>query len=205
MKIEDLRTVQLDAIKEVASIGACHAATALSEMIQKRVMVQVPQLRLCLLEEISVLLGPPELPITGVLISFSGSLEGRSVMALPFEYSRLLVDRLLQRERGTTQEFGELESSALKEAGNILVSSYMNALADFLGVTVMPSPPELAIDMAGAVLLATLLDYGKSQEPVIVIENELRFIEADDVILGYLILSPEPKSLKAILQAVHMT
>lgn len=112
MKIEDLRTVQLDAIKEVASIGACHAATALSEMIQKRVMVQVPQLRLCLLEEISVLLGPPELPITGVLISFSGSLEGRSVMALPFEYSRLLVDRLLQRERGTTQEFGELESSA---------------------------------------------------------------------------------------------
>jgi chemotaxis protein CheC len=205
MKIEDLRTVQLDAIKEVASIGACHAATALSEMIQKRVMVQVPQLRLCLLEEISVLLGPPELPITGVLISFSGSLEGRSVMALPFEYSRLLVDRLLQRERGTTQEFGELESSALKEAGNILVSSYMNALADFLGVTVMPSPPDLAIDMAGAVLLATLLDYGKSQEPVIVIENELRFIEDDDVILGYLILSPEPKSLQAILQAVHMT
>jgi len=205
MKIEDLRTVQLDAIKEVASIGACHAATALSEMIQKRVMVQVPQLRLCLLEEISVLLGPPELPITGVLISFSGSLEGRSVMALPFEYSRLLVDRLLQRERGTTQEFGELESSALKEAGNILVSSYLNALADFLGVTVMPSPPDLAIDMAGAVLLATLLDYGKSQEPVIVIENELRFIEDDDVILGYLILSPEPKSLQAILQAVHMT
>jgi len=205
MKIEDLRTVQLDAIKEVASIGACHAATALSEMIQKRVMVQVPQLRLCLLEEISVLLGPPELPITGVLISFSGSLEGRSVMALPFEYSRLLVDRLLQRERGTTQEFGEMESSALKEAGNILVSSYMNALADFLGVTVMPSPPDLAIDMAGAVLLATLLDYGKSQEPVIVIENELRFIEDDDVILGYLILSPEPKSLQAILQAVHMT
>jgi len=205
MKIEDLRTVQLDAIKEVASIGACHAATALSEMIQKRVMVQVPQLRLCLLEEISVLLGPPELPITGVLISFSGSLEGRSVMALPFEYSRLLVDRLLQRERGTTQEFGELESSALKEAGNILVSSYMNALADFLGVTVMPSPPDLAIDMAGAVLLATLLDYGKSQEPVIVIENELRFIEDDDVILGYLILSPEPKSLQAILRAVHMT
>jgi chemotaxis protein CheC len=205
MKIEDLRTVQLDAIKEVASIGACHAATALSEMIQKRVMVQVPQLRLCLLEEISVLLGPPELPITGVLISFSGSLEGRSVMALPFEYSRLLVDRLLQRERGTTQEFGELESSALKEAGNILVSSYLNALADFLGVTVMPSPPDLAIDMAGAVLLATLLDYGKSQEPVIVIENELRFIEDDDVILGYLILSPEPKSLQTILQALHMT
>ncbi len=204
MKIEDLRTVQLDAIKEVASIGACHAATALSEMIQKRVMVQVPQLRLCLLEEISVLLGPPELPITGVLISFSGSLEGRSVMALPYEYSRLLVDRLLQRERGTTQDFGELESSALKEAGNILVSSYMNALADFLGVTVMPSPPDLAIDMAGAVLLATLLDYGKSQEPVIVIENELRFIEANDVILGYLILSPEPNSLQAILKAVHM-
>jgi len=205
MKIEDLRTVQLDAIKEVASIGACHAATALSELIQKRVMVQVPQLRLCLLEEISVLLGPPELPITGVLISFSGNLEGRSVMALPYEYSRLLVDRLLQRERGMTKEFGELECSALKEAGNILVSSYLNALADFLGVAVMPTPPDLAIDMAGAVLLATLLDYGKSQEPVIVIENELRFIEDDDVILGYLILSPEPKSLQAILQAVHMT
>lgn len=204
MKIEDLRTVQLDAIKEVASIGACHAATALSELIQKRVMVQVPELRLCLLEEISVLLGPPELPITGVLISFSGNLEGRSVMALPYEYSRLLVDRLLQRERGTTKEFGELESSALKEAGNILVSSYLNALADFLGVTVLPSPPDLAIDMAGAVLLATLLDYGKSQEPVFVIENELRFIEADEVLLGYLILSPDPKSLQAVLKAVHM-
>jgi len=204
MKLGDLRTVQLDAIKEIASIGACHAATALSEMIEKRVMVQVPNLRLCLLEEMSVLLGPPESPISGVLISFKGDLEGRSVMALPYEYSRQLVDRLLHRERGTTQELGELEGSALKEAGNILVCSYMNALGDFLGMTVIPSPPELAVDMAGAVLLASLFEYGKSQEPLIVIENELRFIEADEVLLGYLILSPEPGSLQTILKAVHM-
>lgn len=204
MKFEDLKSVQLDAIKEVASIGACHAVTALSELIQRRVMVQVPQLRLCALEELSLLLGPPDLPITAVVISFSGEIEGRAVMALPYDYSRLLVDRLLQREGGTTKEFGELECSALKEAGNILVCSYLNALGDFLGVTVMPSPPDLAIDMSGAVLLATYLDYGKSLDSVIVIENELCFIKADEVILGYLILSPEPNSLQALLQAIHM-
>jgi chemotaxis protein CheC len=204
MKFEDLKSVQLDAIKEVASIGACHAATALSELIQRRVMVQVPLLRLCPIEEISLLLGPPEMPITAVLISFSGKLEGRAVMALPVEYARILVDRLLQREGGTTREFGELESSALKEAGNILVCSYLNALGDFLGVTVMPSPPDLASDMSGAVLLATYLDYGKSEDPVIVIENELCFIKSDEVLLGYLILSLEPNSLQALLQAIHM-
>ena len=41
--VRELGSLQLDGLREVANIGAGHAATALSQLTNRRIMVGVPQ------------------------------------------------------------------------------------------------------------------------------------------------------------------
>ena len=48
--IRSLKAIQRDALKEVANIGAGHAATALSQMIGGTIMISVPTINISRLE-----------------------------------------------------------------------------------------------------------------------------------------------------------
>ena len=106
---------------------------------------------------------------------------------------------------GTTKEFGEMEASSLKEAGNILGSAYMNALSDFMGMMLLPSVPSLEIDRAGAVLTTAHLGFGRDRDFLFCVETDFDFTEAGRKLKGHFLLMPDMASLKAILDAIHMT
>ena len=78
-----------------------------------------------------------------------------------------LCDLLLRREPGTTAEFGALEQSSLKEAGNILCGAFMTALSSFMGMMLLPSVPTLVVDLSAAVLTSTYLDFGSERDYVL--------------------------------------
>ena len=119
-EIRELEALQLDALKEVANIGAGHAATALSQLTDRRIMISVPEITVTKLENLSEALLDPNEVVAAVLMHMLGDLTGRTLLMLPEENAKLLCDLLLRREPGTTQSFEDLERSGLKEAGNIL-------------------------------------------------------------------------------------
>jgi chemotaxis protein CheC len=63
-----------------------------------------------------------------------------------------LVDMLLDQPDGTTTELGELEISALAEAGNVAGSFFLTTIADWAGLTLPPTPPVVIHEMCGAIL-----------------------------------------------------
>jgi len=79
-----------------------------------------------------------------------GDLTGRTLVLFPERSAQRLCDILFRRADGATAEFGPMEQSGLKEVGNILVSAYMNALSDFMGMMLVPSVPSLVIDLSAA-------------------------------------------------------
>jgi len=101
--------------------------------------------------------------VTAVLMHMLGDLTGRTLLVLPESDAKMLVDLLIKSEPGTTTGFDELSESSLKEAGNILGGAYLNALSDFMNMMLLPSVPSLEIDLAGAVLTSTLLDFGQER------------------------------------------
>ena len=119
--VRDLKALQIDALREVANIGAGHAATALSQMTDRRIMISVPQINIARLEDVSGLLGEPTDVVAAVLMHMLGDLTGRTLLLLPEASGRRLCDMLLRRPPGTTTVYDTLEQSCLKEAGNILV------------------------------------------------------------------------------------
>jgi len=203
--VRGLKELQLDALREVANIGAGHAATALSQMTNRTIMIAVPEVNVRPLEEVTDLVGRPDEVVAAVLMHMMGDLTGRTLVLFPEGSARTLCDILLRRSAGTTGEFGAMEQSGLKEAGNILASAYMNALSDFMGMMLIPSPPSLAVDMSTAVLTTAYLQFGNDKDFVFCVETDFLMDGEDDAHLrGYFLLLPDSASLHAILKAVRV-
>ena len=201
--IRSLKALQLDALREVANIGAGHAATALSQMIGGTIMISVPTINVSRLEEVPPQISAPEEPVAAVLMHMLGDLTGRTLLIFPRNSAMRLAEILLHREPGSSHVFGELEQSAIKEAGNILSAAYMNALSDFMGLMLLPSVPSLVIDLCGAVLTTAYTNFGHERDFVFCIQTEF-VMEGDETVQGQFLLLPDVESLEIILQAIRL-
>lgn len=202
--LRDLSEIERDALREVANIGAGHAATALSQMTGRVIMIDVPEVNIRRLEEVASLLGPPDTVVAGVLMHVMGDLTGRTMVVLPESCARMLCDILLRRTSGSTGAFGEMEQSSLKETGNILSSAYLNALSDFTNMMLVPSVPSLVIDFAGAVLTTTYLNFGQERDVVFCVDTAFRVEGTEERLRGEFLLLPDMAALQNILDAIRV-
>jgi chemotaxis protein CheC len=202
--VRSLKALQLDALREVANIGAGHAATALSQMVGSRIMITVPRINIVALEDVPSQLEEPEQPIAAVLMHMLGDLTGRTLLVFPQPTAVRFAELMLRRAPGSSPGLGELEQSAIKEAGNILSGQYMNALSEFMGLMLLPSPPSLAVDMSSAVLMTAHLQFASEHEYVFCVESEFLMDESGARFRGLFLLLPDPASLHAILRAIRL-
>ena len=202
--IRSLKPNQLDALREVANIGAGHAATALSQMTGCTIMISVPTINIARLEDVPPQVSGPEEPVAAVLMHMLGDLTGRTLLVFPKPTAIRLSEMMLRRPQGSSADLGELEQSAIKEAGNILSGAYMNALSDFMGLMLLPSPPSLAVDMSDAVLTTAYLQFGSDRDYVFCVESEFYLQDIGERLRGFFLLLPDYASLQAILKAVRV-
>ena len=148
-----LSKARLDALREVANIGAAHAATALSTLTGTRIMISVPMVNVVPPGDFVPGLSPG-VEIVAVQMSMSGDMSGQTVFLLLIPGGLRLAERMLRWKRGSCQSLGKLEQSALNEAGNILAGAYLTALSEFLDMRLMLSPPALTMGLATHALKA---------------------------------------------------
>ena len=194
---------RLDALKEVANIGAGHAATALSLMTGARIMIDVPTVNVAPLDELIPGIADADSQIVSVLMDMHGSLTGHTLLALPLVTGRRLADLMLRRERRPGGVLDLLEESALKEAGNILGGAYMTALSEFLGMTLLPSPPRLTVGTTDSVMQAHK-EQASGAAAACCVETEFSFEEIGERFRGFFLLLPDSESFDAIFHAVHV-
>lgn len=200
--IGDLSSMQLDALQEIGNIGAGNAATALAQLLHAKISMSVPRVKILAFDAVPELVGGADRHIMGVYLNVGGSVSSNILFMLPFEDAVLLVDLLLGQQIGTTgaDNLGELELSAMREMGNIIAATYLNALAIFTGLTFVPSVPALAIDMAASVLDAILAKFGEVADHVLLLET--CFKKEEHNVVGHFFMLPEPEALNTILSAL---
>jgi chemotaxis protein CheC len=203
--LRSMSPARLDALKEVANIGAGHAATALSLMTGARIMIDVPTVNVGQLSELVPDIAAADEPIVSVMMDMHGSLNGQTLLALPLPTARRLADLMLRRERRAgVGPFNLLEESALREAGNILGGAYMTALSDFLEMQLMPSPPRFRIATTGEILKEC--DAAVAGDvAVCCVETEFTFEEIGERFRGFFLLLPDSDSFTAIFRAVRLS
>lgn len=192
--------MQLDALKEIGNVGAGNAATALSQIINRKIDMSVPQVSILPLGDVPDVVGGPEVMVAGVYLRVFGPAPGSILFLLPRDSAFYLVDTLMGRNEKTTNTLDDMDESALLEIGNILAGAYLNALSYFTKFTLLPSIPALAMDMAGAILSIILIQLGQMGDHALVIETE--FTTENEGVKGHFFLIPDPGSLGTILQAI---
>ena len=199
-----LKENQLDALRETANIGAGHAATALSQMTGGTIMITVPTITIAALEDVPSQIVDSEEPIAAVLMHMMGDLTGRTLLVFPRPTALRLAQLMLRRPTREDAEFGELEQSAIKEAGNILSGAYLNALSELMGLMLLPSPPSLAVDMSAAVLTTAHLQFGTDRDTVFAVETQFYLKGTHEVLRGFFLLLPDAASVPVLLRAIRV-
>ncbi len=196
----DLSPLQLDALREIGNIGAGNSATALSQIINKKIDMNVPKVAFVPIEDVPDLVGGPDTIVVGIFLRVYGKAPSNILFLMPQKSAFYLVDTLLGKTKGTTQSLDAMDESALKEIGNILSGAYLNAFFNFTHISMLPSIPAMAMDMAGAILNVVLIQLGQMGDQAMVIETE--FLSEEEGINGHFFLVPDPGSLGTLIKAV---
>jgi chemotaxis protein CheC len=192
----NLSEMQLDALKEVGNIGAGNAATALSQMINRKVDMTVPVVDVLPYEKMINRIGSEEDLVVAVLLKVFGDAPGNILFVMNYEKAEEFAQTLLQ---GFSDISEEVYMSVFQEIGNILGNSYVNAIGRLAGISLVTSVPAVAVDMLAAIVSTTFMDAEQYSDHVLAIDTN--FIEGEErkESGGNFFFIPKPGSLKNIL------
>lgn len=201
MTLEQVTDNYYDVLKEIGNIGAGNAMTALSQMLQCKVDMQVPQVRLLEFSAVGEMMGGEEQIMVGVFLGVEGDITGSMMFMVEEESARHLIQKITMGMLPAGSEFEEMGLSAMKEVGNIITGAYLNSLSTLTNLKIFPTPPALTVDMAGAILSVPAIQFGIYGDNILLIQSKFYDeIELD----GYFILIPDLESYAKILTALGM-
>jgi chemotaxis protein CheC len=159
--------LQLDALRELANIGSGTAATALASMLGREVELSVPRALALPLADAVDAVGPADETVSSVVLPIFGDIDALVLLLFPPADAATLCG-LLGVEPGS-----EVANSAIGEIGNILGTSYVNALASMAGMALEPKPPHVVTDMLGAIVASLLTGTVGDSGIALVLDSEL--------------------------------
>ena len=195
---DQLSSLELDTLKEIGSIGTGNAATSLSALIGKPVRIQQPEVRIMGYNEAIEWIGGPEEITAGVLVGMSGQLSGIMLSVQQLEFVNLVLESMMEKTIQDYMELGEMERSALTEVGNIMISTFINALSGLAGLDIDLTVPAFTVDMQGAIMAVPMAEYGGQSNYIMTIGGD--FICNGKEIPCRLLLSPDIRSLNFLLR-----
>ena len=202
ISMEELSGQYYDVLKELGNIGAGNATTALAQMLGSKVDMSVPQVQLLDFNVLGDTVGGEDEIMAGIYLQVEGDIQGNMMFIQKKVSAAHLINKMMagmieiKDEEVADYEFGEMECSAIKEVGNIITGAYLNALSSLTNLKIYPSVPQLAIDMAGALLSVPAVEFGLFADKILLVQTKF----SDDVELdGFLILIPDMESYEKIL------
>lgn len=194
-----LTDMQKDALKEVGNIGIGQATTSLSQMVNKKVLISLPDLRIVPLLEVPDLVRNED-PVVGVILELLGDAKGYLLLILSKSTAKTLI-RLVLGEADETKGFDEMEVSVLMELANIMGGTYISSLSNFLSISIGISPPAQAYDMSDAIINQVLGLMSSDVNDVLFLKTEFSINE--ERIDGKILIFTDTNSIKNMLDAIN--
>ena len=195
---DELNSLELDTLREIGSMGTGNAATALSQMLHREVRITLPEVRIMGYNEAIEWMGGPEVVTAGVLVGMSGQMSGILLSVQHMEFVNLVLESMLGKPIQDYEELDEMRKSTLIEVGNIMISTFINALSGLSDISVNLTVPAFAVDMQGAILSVPMAEYGGMSDYIMTIAG--RFVCDEKIVPCHLILSPDLRSLNFLLK-----
>lgn len=171
-----LTSFEKDQLVEIINIGASNASTALSQMVGRQVRASIPEGFVDHAEKIPEFIGKSEKVVTVVLLKVLGDIFGTALLVFPSQ-GALKLAKLLVNSQRKELVLDELDRSALREVGNILLGASLSALSKFLDMNILQSVPDIATDMLGSVIDSVIAEMGKASDIILGFKVQLSIEE----------------------------
>ena len=195
---DQLNSLEIDTLKEIGSIGTGNAATSLSQILGKAVRITLPEVRIMEYNEAIEWIGGPETVTAGVLVKMGGQLNGIMLSVQQLDFVNMVLDSMLGTHIEDYSQLDEMGRSALIEIGNIMISTFINALSSLANISVDLTVPAFALDMQGAILAVPMAEYGGASDYIMTMGGNLS-CEGREMPCR-LLLSPDIRSLNFLLR-----
>lgn len=190
----------LDALKELANIGIGNAVTSLSQLLgEEKINMDIPVATLVPLQDVPEFLGEDEVPVAGVYIKAAGDVDLTVLFVLSLDSAANLITNLVPGTEGGLDQMG---ISVLIEVGNILTGSYLNAVSLMTGLQLLPSPPQIAVDMSGAIISTVMAENQLVDDEVVLLQTTLSTMESR--IDGNILILPDGGTLEKIFSLLGL-
>ena len=202
---EELSEMHIDVLREIGNIGAGNAATALATILDEKVEISLPVVKITDFDTAVRALGGAESMTVGVLVSFFGEANGMIMFLLKMEDAKKVMSILLrdyEEEDEDAEEISEMKLSAIREIGNILGSSYINSIATLTGLKINLTVPYIAIDMAGALMSVPIIEFGAVGDKIMFIEEV--FSGSENNLRSNVIMFAQIDTLKLIMERLGL-
>jgi len=157
--------------------GLQNAASGLAKMMGRPVSIGAPHAELVPISQITASVGGPDAEMVGIYLLMTDELPGQAIMMMSLSEALRLVDLITGAAPGTSVELGDIERSALAEAGNIAVAFFLNALGALAGTAARPSPPAVMVDMLGAILDVIASRAAAVDDNLLIVETTFNYPE----------------------------
>ena len=199
MEKMNLTDMEKDILKEIGNMCAGNATTALAQIIGRRIELELPSVSVIEVQQLPKFMNvDPEEPIIGIHMHIWGGAKGNALMVLPKNESFRLIDLLIGPLSENPSNLTEIGISALKELGNIIVSSYLSALSAFTGISAFPSTVTLTSGAARS-LVGLAFQGMRNDEFEETILVEACFKETKRDLTGSFFIIFDAESIKDIL------
>jgi chemotaxis protein CheC len=189
-----LSEMQIEAMKEVGNIGAGHAATALSEMLDEPVQIGTPLVEILPFSDLAGRVSRGRI-VSAVHMHVLGDAPAQIVVLFDEAQAQSFVKIFMDHADSDGPISEHIVESTIKEVANIIGGAYLNALTSLTGITLIASVPTVSTGTAESAFLA-LMDVPPDQDVFYVqtgFEKELPMIS------GEFILIPEAASIGPLL------
>ena len=200
---DELSSLEIDTLREIGSIGTGNAATALSQMIGKEVRITLPEVRIMGYNEAIEWIGGPEQVTAGVLVGMSGQMSGVMLSVQKLGFINLVLEQMLGHPIEDYHQLDELGKSTLVEVGNIMISTFINALSGLSNISVNLTVPAFAVDMQGAILSVPMAAYGGMSDYLMTIGGN--FVCEEEQVPCRLLMSPDLRSLSVLFRKLGVS
>jgi chemotaxis protein CheC len=197
----ELSDDQKDALRELGNIGASHAATTLSTMLNTPIMLNVPEISITDFEHINDLISQENSAMGIFTMEGQMAKAGYVILHVPQESVIQMTSIMLGMPVDANRPLNEMDESAITEIGNIMVSAFLDGTAELLGIIMLPSPPRTIFDTPKNVFDLIIKESNIAYDNVVFFRTEL-ICDEHELNLNIFML-PNPPVLQEIVRMLE--
>jgi chemotaxis protein CheC len=196
---DQISSAHIDALQELINIGIGRAANMLNQMVESRISLGIPVIRVLSLKDLQkeLKLRFKEKAFASVRLSFTGSFSGKANLIFPTESASMLVSILIGEEQGTA-DLDSVKIGTLSEVGNIVINGIMGSISNILNQHLHYGLPLYSEDS-----IEHILSFNNSSEKTVFLLAQARFNIEMLEIMGDIVLIFEMDSFDALIEIIN--